>query len=378
MTTTPAQSTTPTAIAIVPVSSRADLKRFIEYPYRLYRNHPVWVPPLLVSEWEAVDPKKNPALEHAEVQRYLAVSGGRVVGRVSAVVDRAFNAHWKQNTALFGAFEAEGAEAARGLLEAVEGWARARGLETVRGPVPASLNDLTGMLIENFEDPPAVLMPYNGPEYQGYLEGAGFEKAMDTFAWRMYSAAGMPERVLRIAERVKRNLGVQLREVNFKNLKADILIIRDIFNRAWAENWGFMPVSEREANRIANELKLVADRKATLIAEVGGRPVAFTIMLPDINQSLRGTGGRLFPLGLPKLLLGKPKRSRLYALGVVPEYRGKGLDALLYAESYRRGIGRYSSGEFGITLESNTAINEGMKAVGAEPYKRYRVFEKRL
>ncbi len=372
------QVATTGAVRIEAVTDRAKLKRFIEYPYQKYRNHPVWVPPLLIQEWETFNRDKNPAFDDADVDLFLALSGDTVVGRIAALENRRFNQAIDERSALFGYFEAENPEIARALLETVEGWGRQRGIHLVRGPFPVSLNDLEGLLIENFDDPPTILMAYNPPEYKGFIESAGYTKSMDTFAWRMYSKDGLPERVSRIAERVKRNLNVVVRELDWKKLDQEVPLILNIYNRAWADNWGFIPVTPREAMQIKDSLKTVADRKTTLIAEVNSQAAGFTIMLPDINQLLRGTGGRLFPLGLPKLLLGKPKRSRLYALGILPEFRGKGLDALLYAESFHRGIARYNAGEFGITLESNEAINTGMRALGAEPYKRYRIFEKKL
>ena len=360
------------------MEGRGDLKRFIEFPYRLYRGDPMWVPPLLVGEWETFNPKKNPYYDHATVDLFLALDAARVVGRVAAIEDSNYNDFHGEKVALFGHFEAESAEVTRLLLERVEGWARERGLDIVRGPSKAAANDMPGILVEGFDDPPTILMPYNGPQYLDFMTAAGYVKAQDTFAWRMHAAGGLPDRVGRISERVKRNLGVRVRTVNFKDVKGEIAIIRDIYNRAWERNWGFVPWTEREMEHMAAELKMVADKDVTLIAEVNGEPAAFSLMIPDINQLLRGTGGRLFPFGLPKLLLGKPKRSRLAVMGIIPEYRGRGLDAVLYAEGFWRGTKKYSSGEFGWTLESNTAISDGMKALGAEQYKRYRVFEKRL
>jgi hypothetical protein len=365
-------------IDVRPVESHGDKRRFIEYPYRLYRGHQYWVPPLLVSEWESFNPAKNPFYEHAQVDLFLAWEGTKVVGRIAAIEDKSYNEFHGEPVALFGHFEAESAEATAALLAWVEEWARARGLSIVRGPTKAASNDMAGILVEGFDDPPTILMPYNDPEYLRYLEGAGYVKAQDTFAWRMHASGGLPDRVARIAERVKRNLGVRVRPADFKQVDSEIQIIRDIYNRAWEKNWGFVPWTDHEIQHMANELKMVADRDVTLIAEVQGEPAAFSLMIPDINQLLRGTGGRLFPLGLPKLLLGKAKRSRLAVMGIIPEYRGRGLDAVLYAESFWRGIRKYSSGEFGWTLESNTGITDAMKALGAEPYKRYRVLEKRL
>jgi GNAT superfamily N-acetyltransferase len=360
------------------VTSRADRKRWIEYPYQKYRGHPTWVPPLLLQEWEDTDPKKNPFFEHSDVELLLALEGTRVVGRVAAIHDRNYNAHHEENTCLFAALEADSLEVARVLVSAVEAWGKARGLSVVKGPSKLSQNDMMGFLVENFQDAPVVMMNYNPPEYAGWMEALGYVKSEDTFAWKMTVSQGLPERVGRIAQRVKKNLKVVLRTISKKDIERDALILRQIYNSAWDENWGFVPWTEHEIDHLRDQLKQVADFETSFIAEIEGKPVAFSLVLPDINEALRGTGGRLLPLGLFKLLLHKPKRMRLIALGILPEYQGRGLDALLYAESFWRGQSKYNTGEFGWTLESNEAITNGMKALGALPYKRYRIFEKRL
>lgn len=365
-------------IEVRAVKSRADLKRFIEFPYRLYRGDRYFVPALLTSEWEQFDRKKNPFFEHAEADLYLALDGNTVVGRVAAIEDRSYNEFHEERAALFGHFEATSLDVTRILLARVEEWARGRGLDVVRGPSKVSSNDMAGMLVENFDDPPSVMMPYNKREYLDYLTGCGYTKAQDTFAWKMAVSDGLPDRVGRIAKRVEKSLNVKIRRFNFKDLPGELAIVRGIYNRAWDRNWGFVPWTDHEIKHMGDELKLVADREVSMIAEVSGEPVGVSIMIPDINLLLRGTGGRLFPLGLPKLLLGKPKRGRLAVLGIVPEFRARGLDAVLYAESFWRGQKKYTSGEFGWTLESNQNITDGMKALGAQPYKRYRVLERRL
>ena len=363
---------------IQPVSSRASLKRFIEYPYQKYKTHPVWVPPLLIQEWDTYQAHKNPFFQHSEVQLFLALEGNRVVGRIAAIRDESYNTVYKENACLFAAFEAENEGVAQVLYQTVEDWAKARGCVVVRGPSTVEQNNMHGFLIENFDDPPTPLMNFNPPEYAQFAEVCGYVKAEDTLAWKMTVAQGLPERVGRIAERIKRNLKVHVRRINFKNLEPEVAIIRQIYNAAWANNYGFVPWTEAEIEFMKNNLKQVADRKISFIAEVDGKPVAFTLVLPDINEGLKHIGGRLLPFGIIKLLTLKPKRMRLVTLGILPEYQGRGLDGLLYAESFWQGQGTYSQGEFGWTLESNDAINNGMKALGAIPYKRYRIFEKRF
>jgi GNAT superfamily N-acetyltransferase len=363
---------------IVPVTTRAQRKRWIEYPYRKYAKHPIWVPPLLIQEWEDTDPKKNPFFDHTEVQLFLALENDVVVGRIAAIWDKSFNQYRKENAALFAGLEAENAAVFKQLLEHVEAWGRERGLDTVKGPSKIAQNDMHGFLIEGFEDRPAIMMNYNPPEYIAWSEAAGYSKSEDTFAWKMTVAQGLPDRVGRIAERVKRNLKVTLRPLNFKNLDAEVVHMRRIYNSAWRDNAGFVPWSEAEIDHLKKQLGQVADQKISFMAEIDGQPVAFSLTLPDINQALPGTGGRLLPFGFLKLTRYKYTRMRLIALGILDDYHGRGLDALLYAETFWRGSSTYSQGEFGWTLESNEGINNGMRALGAVPYKRYRIFEKKL
>ena len=363
---------------ITPVTTRADRKRWIEFPYRKYASHPTWVPPLLLQEWEDTDPKKNPFFDHSDVQLFLAVDGERVVGRVAALSDRNYNEFHKEATCLFSNFEADSLEIGRSLMAIVEAWGLARGAQVVKGPSKITQNDMMGFLVENFEDRPTVMMNYNPPEYPAWMSELGYAKSEDTFAWKMTVEQGLPERVGRIAERVKKNLRVTLRSISKKDIERDAVIMRQIYNAAWDENWGFVPWTEAEIGHLKDQLKQVADFKLSFIAEIDGKAVAFSLVLPDINEALPGTGGRLLPFGLFKLLTLKPKRMRLLALGILPEYHGRGLDALLYAETFWRGKGTYGTGEFGWTLESNEGINNGMRALGAVPYKRYRIFEKCL
>jgi GNAT superfamily N-acetyltransferase len=360
------------------VSTRAERKLWIDYPYQKYRNHPTWVPPMLLQEWDDTDPKKNPFYDHSEIELFIALDNNKIVGRIAAILDKSFNQYRQENTVLFSNLEADTSAIFKQLLEQVENWARSRGADTVKGPSKIAQNDMHGFLVENFDDPPAIMMNYNPPEYIAWSESAGYIKYEDTFAWKMTVAQGLPERVGRIAERVKKNLRVTLRPLNFKQLNEEVAHIRKIYNSAWSRNLGFVPWTEDEIDHLKKQLSQVADQQISFMAEIDGNPVAFSLVLPDLNQALPGTGGKLLPFGIFKLQFFKYTRMRLVALGILDDYHGKGLDALLYAESFWRGQKKYASGEFGWTLESNDGINNGMKALGAIPYKRYRIFQKKL
>ncbi len=360
------------------VSTRAERKLWIDYPYQKYKNHPTWVPPMLIQEWEDTDPKKNPFFDHSEIELFLALEQGKVVGRIAAILDKSFNQYRKENSVLFSSLEADNASVFKALLERVETWARQRGADCVKGPSKIAQNDMHGFLVENFDDPPTIMMNYNPPEYAAWSEAAGYGKYEDTFAWKMTVAQGLPERVARIAERVKKNLKVTLRPINFKKLNEEVAHIRKIYNSAWSRNLAFVPWTEDEIDHLKKQLGQVADQQISFMAEIDNQPVAFSLVLPDLNQALPGTGGKLLPFGIFKLQFFKYTRMRLVALGILDEYHGRGLDALLYAESFWRGQKKYASGEFGWTLESNDGINNGMKALGAIPYKRYRIYQKKL
>ncbi len=363
---------------IASVQSRADRKRWIEYPYQKYRSHPTWVPPLLIQEWADTDPQKNPFFDHSDIELFLALENGAVVGRIAAIVDQSFNQYRNEKTVLFACLEAATIEVFKALLERVEAWGKQRGMDTIKGPSKIAQNDMHGFLVDNYDDPPALMMNYNVPEYIAWSEAAGYSKYEDTFAWKMTVEQGLPERVGRIAERVKKNLKVTLRPLNFKKLNEEVVHLRAIYNSAWRSNVGFVPWTEAEIDHLKKQLGQVADQQISFMAEIEGKPVAFSLVLPDLNQALPGTGGKLLPFGVFKLQFFKYTRMRLIALGILDEYHGRGLDALLYAETWWRGKSKYSSGEFGWTLESNDGINNGMKALGAIPYKRYRIFQKKL
>ncbi len=360
------------------VTTRAERKLWIEYPYQKYRHHPTWVPPLLIQEWADTDPKQNPFFDHAEIELFIALENNKVVGRIAAILDQSFNKFRSENSVLFSSLEADNAAIFKALLERVENWGRTRGLTKIIGPSKVEQNDMHGFLMENFDDPPTIMMNYNPLEYIAWSEAANYQKYDDTFAWKMTVQQGLPERIVRIAERVKRNLKVTLRPINFKKLDDEAVHIQAIYNSAWSQNAGFVPWTDAEIKKLKNKLGQAADQQISYIAEIDGRAVAFSVVLPDLNQALPGTGGKLLPFGLLKLQFFKYTRMRLIALGILNDFQGRGLDALLYAETFQQGQKKYSSGEFGWTLESNEAINNGMRALGAIPYKRYRIFQKKL
>jgi GNAT superfamily N-acetyltransferase len=369
-------------IRIEVVVSRRDLKRFIEYPYRKYRDDPTWVPPLLVSEWEKFDPKRNPFFHHARMDLYLAVRDGQVVGRVTAIDDDNHNQTHQDNLLFFGFFEADDEVVARELFTTVEGRARQLGRDLVRGPANPTMNDGSGFQVDAFDTAPYLMMPQNPPEYPRFAEAAGYQKVMDLYAWHFDAVGGPSERLSRLADRVRRREDLTIRRANMKRLDREARILKQVYNEAWEQNWGFVKYTDAEFNHLVDELKLILEPDLALFLEIDGRTVAIAIALPDVNQVLaRIRDGRLLPFGILKLLNRRRliNRGRLPILGVMPEFRNRGLELVLIDEIARRGAAKgYREGECSWVLETNTAMNRGIEAAGLQLYKTYRLYQKQV
>jgi hypothetical protein len=374
------------AVAVRPVLNLRDRHRFIRYPHRLYSDDPNYRAPLDAMVFEQTSPRLNPWYEHGEAQLYLALRGDRVVGRISAQVDQMHLDQHDDGAGFFGFFEVdEDPEAAEALLATAQDWCRARGMERIRGPFSFSINAESGLLVDGFDSPNYIMMPHGRPYYQGLVEEAGFDKAMDMYCWR-YSRERIPEYAFEMAEAARDYPGVTIRDIDMDHAERDVRIIMDIFNEAWSKNWGYVPLTEAELDKMAQEFKLVVDPELCMIAEVDGVPAAMTVALPNINEAFRDLDGRLMPTGWAKLLyrlkLSNPSTFRCVLLGIKKKYRKVamgGLSVLLYTTIYQRAYDKgYVEAEASWTLETNKGINQGMELMGAERYKTYRIYEKEL
>ena len=362
-------------------ASRADLGRFIRYPYSRYRDDPHWVPPLLITEREQFDSRKNPFYEHARVNLYLAERNGEVVGRVAAIDDDNHNETHGDNLLFFGFFEAEDGEAAEALFSRVEERARELGREAVRGPVNPSMNHSAGLLIDAFDSDPYVMMPYNPPEYPRYVERAGYRKVKDLYAW-IFKSDWEVKKIGRLAERVrKRNKDLEIRPVDMRRWDEELARVKDLYNRAWERNWGFVRYTEAEFDKLAKEFKMILDPELVALAEVDGELAGITVIIPDANQVFKKMRGRLLPFGIFHFL-GRNRvidRVRLPILGVAPEHRNKGFELVMIHELHERVIAKgYGSCEASWTLEDNRAMNHVIAAGGAKHYKTYRIYQKEI
>ena len=364
-----------------PATSRADVRRFVRYPFARYRREPHWVPPLLLMEREQFDPRKNPFYEHARLNLFLARRGGEVVGRVAAIDDDNHNETHGDNLLFFGFFEAEDGEAAAALLARVEERALELGREAVRGPVNPSMNHSAGFLIDAFDTAPFLMMPYNPPDYPRYAEDAGYSKARDLYAW-LFDRDWEVKKIGRLAERVrKRNKGLEIRPVDMRRWDDELARVKELYNRSWEKNWGFVRYTDAEFDRLADEFKLILDPDLVALAEVDGELAGITVLIPDANQVFKRMRGRLLPFGVFHLLARNRimDQVRLPILGVAPEHRNKGFELVMIQWLYGRTLAKgYVRCEASWTLEDNHAMNHVIEAGGARHYKSYRIYEKDL
>ncbi|MFH1943783.1 MAG: N-acetyltransferase [bacterium] len=369
-------------IQIHPVVTDKERKVFVKFPYRLYQKHPCWVPPLLTAQKVLLHPEKHPFYEHADVQFFIAEKDGSPVGRIAAIVDKKHNKFHEEKTGFFGFFETEEEyEIAERLLSAAQDWITKQGMTRMRGPVNPSQNEDCCLLIDAFDSPPVIMMPYNPPFYNDFIERFGFLKAMDFYAYYIDNEHPPPEKLIRVAEAVRKRKKLTVRPINMKKYDEEIKKVWYVYNNAWSKNWGFVPMTEREFEHLAKNLKSVLVPEIALMAEIEGKPIGFSLSLPDLNRALIHTNGRLFPSGIFKILWHSRKIDfiRIIILGVVHEYQKMGIDAIFYLDTWRNAVKKgYWRGEMSWILENNEMMNRSARMLGGRIYKTYRMYEKNL
>jgi GNAT superfamily N-acetyltransferase len=378
----PASGTTVERPVVVrPVTTRRDRKRFVRFQRRIYQGNPAWVPPLEIERLEFLDRRKNPFFRHSDAELFLAERDGEIVGRIAAIENRRHLETYADATGFFGFFESlDDPAVARALVERAAEWARARGLARLRGPMSFTINDECGLLVDAFELAPVILMSYNPPYYVGLLEGCGFRKVQDLYAYRMAAPPQVPER-LRAVEAAVAARGIVVRKLDFSRFDDEVALVHRIHSQAWAANWGAVPLTVEEMRTLAAELKPLADRDLVFLAEENGEPVGVCVTVPDFNQALRAADGRLLPFGLLRLLAAKRRIDavRVLIMGVLPGHRFRGVDAAMYARTMAAAIPKgYRWGEMSWVLESNPAMMRVAERLGAERYKTYRLYDLEL
>lgn len=368
-------------VTITTVETKTQLNTFIKLVWNIYEGDPNWVPPLLMDIKKQLNKEKNPFFKHADAEYYIAWKDGQPVGRIAAVVNDLHNEIHEEKLGFFGFFESiNDQEVANALLQKALEWVEAKGMTAMRGPANFSSNDVYGMLIDGFDDPPNILMPYNPKYYIDLLENAGFIKAKDLHAWDLhYHELLKSEKLKRGQALMRKRYNVRVDKLNLKNIKEELAKIKYVYNKAWEKNWGFVPLTDEEIDAMAEDLKPLAAPEVTLFLYVNDQLVGFALCMPDYNQVFKKMNGRLFPTGIFKLMLGRKKidRARIIILGLIPEFRGKGLDSILYYEIVHNasdiGIRR---GEASWVLEDNVMMRRGLEMMNANPYKTYRLYEK--
>ena len=376
---------------ISPVKNDADMMEFISLPWEVYLDNPYWVPPLVSERRDFHNADHNPFFEHAKVEYYIARRGSKVVGTIASFTNEKYNQFQGVNTGFFGFFEVlDDEEAAAALLRTAEKWAKDAGHDTILGPAQFSTNDEVGLLVDSFDDAPRVLMTYNPPRYMDYIEHAGFQKSMDLWAFALHIEDFMqniPPKLLRVVEKIKKRYKFVVRPLNMRDFNHEVELFKRVYHKSWERNWGFVPMTDAEIHRLAQELKQIIDPELAFMVEQDGEVVGVSLSLPDLNQPLRlayPKPGQPEPLTMIKLIWHWKVRRRVdwlrvFALGVMPEFRGRGVDALMYIETARKASAKgYKWAEMSWILENNVMMNRAIRLMGGEVYKTYRMYEKRL
>ena len=376
------------------VESRRQRDEFAAFPWKVYEGDRYWVPSLFWDRQRFLDPKHNPFFEHSDVRLFIARQGGEVVGTVAGIVNHNHNAFHNEKTGHFGLFEVyDDPDVARALLDAASDYVKGLGMDTVVGPMNMSTNDECGLLIDGFDSPPVAMMTYNPRYYGSMITGYGFEKVMDLYAYlidtNIYGpqAENLPHKIVQGAEKLLQDGVVTVRKAQMSSFEDELVRAKAVYNSAWGRNWGFVPMTDPEIEHLAHGLKHLIDPDMVLFAEHDGRPVGIAVALPDVNEALlrvypRPGGFLRFLYDGARFLWAKRTRPRLFRLlimGVIEEYRNRGIDGVFYVEVAKAALAKgYRQSEMSWILENNVMMNRIIKRLGGHVYKTYRVYGKSL
>lgn len=369
-------------IEVIEVESPQQLKAFIMLPFKFYKNDPYWVPPLISERKEFFDKAKNPFYRGAKTKLFLANKDGKPVGRIATCVNYYHNEFHSDKVGFFGFFESiDDFEVASKLFKVAMITLKSEGMEIMRGPMNFSTNHEIGFLIEGFDYPPTIMNPYNKPYLPKLAEKFGLKKVMDLHGYLITKETPISERQLRVVNKVKERSNIRIRALDLSKFDEEVGLVNQIYNQAWAHNWGFVPMPEDEFFHMAKSLKEIVDQDMVLVAYVNDEPAAFSMAVPDVNQVLINLRGRLFPFGIFKVLWNTKIRNkitgvRMLTMGVIPRFQKKGIDNIFFVETYLRGIKKgYSWAELSWILETNELMCRAAENMGAVLYKKYRIVE---
>ena len=375
-------------IEIVQVNGKPDKDAFIKVPFAIYRDDPRWVPPLLIERHEHLDRKKNPYFEHAEAAMWIARRNGENVGRISAQICRLHNERYRDSSGQFGFLEAvDDGEVFRVLFAAAESWLAERNVTTVRGPFSFSINDELGLLCDGFDTPPYFMMPHTPAYYLTRVEAQGYSRAKEMIAYKYLIGTKLPNNMDAIIRRAIQSGNLVIRKLNRSRLEDELQLILDIFNDAWSDNWGFVPMTPAELSALGANLKILVKDEYIAIAEFEGEPAAMAITVPNINDWIRDLNGRLLPFGWAKLIwrlkARHPRTIRMPLMGVRKKFQSGmtgaavSLGVINALREYHKASGTRQA-ELSWILEDNTRMRKMIETIGGRPYKTYRIYEKGL
>ena len=367
-------------ITVKPVTTKSELNQFIKFPWKIYKDDKHWVPPLLMEQKTLLDKHKNPFFKAAHAEYFIAYRNGESVGRIAAIKNDIHLKTHNDSAGQFGFFECiNDQQVANALFDTAKSWIKSQGLKFMRGPANPSSNDIYAMLIEGFDDSPRLLMPYNPKYYIDLCENYGMKKAKDMYAWKLVNEKLMAsEKLKRGQELVRKRYDVKISQLDMKNFAKDLEKFKYVYNKAWAPNWGFVPMTEEQIDAMAKDMKPLAEPSLVLFGEIEGKLIGAALVMLDYNFIFKQINGRLLPFNFIKLFTQKKKIkwARILTLGIIPEYQKKGLDTIFYWEIVNRAakIG-IRLGEASWVLEDNDMMNRGLELMNAERYKRYRIWE---
>jgi hypothetical protein len=367
-------------LVIKSVESKSDLNTFIKCQWKFYKNDPYWVPPLIMERKTLLNKDKNPFFKTAQAEFFLAFRNGEIVGRIAAIKNDVHLQYHNDGAGFFGFFECiNDQNVANALFDTVKDWLKEKGLTSMRGPANPSSNDEYAMLYKGFEDTPRLLMTYNPKYYNNLCENYGMNKAKDLLAYKLENHKVMgSDKLKRVQQIAKDRYKLKISQLDMKNFNKELEKVKIVYNKAWAPNWGFIPMSDDQIDAMAKDLKPLVEPSLVLFGEIGDQLVGFALVMLDYNQIFRSMNGRLFPFNFIKLFTQKKKIkwARIITLGIIPEHQKKGLDAVFYWEivnrAHKAGI---DLGEASWILEDNDMMNRGAKVMGGDPYKTYRIWE---
>jgi GNAT superfamily N-acetyltransferase len=379
------------ALTIKPVETLEDRKALLRFPWTVYKDDPYWVPPIYSERVHFTDPEKSPFFEHAEVQFYIALRGDDIVGTIGVFTNHRHNKYQNENIGFFGFFEVlDDFEAAQMLFKTAEAWAKERGHTALRGPAQYSTNEECGLLVDGFDDRPRILMTYNPRYYVDFIEKLGYKYARDLWAYAISLEKFMElssERLEKLTTRIMDRKNISIRNLNMKKYTEEVDKLKALYNNAWSNNWGFVPMTNNEFDQLADELHDILDPDLVLIAEKDQKTIGFSLAVPDLNEPLRlayptpttPDWWLMAKLGWHWKVRNQVDWIRVYALGVIPEYRKLGVDALFYYKTAQAAIDKgMVMAEMSWILDNNDLMNRPIVAMGGKVYKTYRFYEKVL